>query len=105
MDSRFRGNERMVTIKDVEHIAELAKLKFTASEKEKLQGELNKVLEYIDKLNELDLTNVDPLENINESENVFREDEVKVCLTKEEALKNAPAKTENFFKVPKVLDK
>jgi aspartyl-tRNA(Asn)/glutamyl-tRNA(Gln) amidotransferase subunit C len=105
MDSRLRGNECMVTIKDVEHIAELAKLKFTDSEKEKLQGELNKVLEYIDKLNELDLTNVEPLENINESENVFREDEAKICLTKEEALKNAPSKTENFFKVPKVLDK
>lgn len=94
-----------VTIKEVEHIASLAKLKFNDAEKEKLQGELNKVLEYIDKLNELDLTNVEPLENINETENVFREDEAKTGLTKEEALKNAPSKTDNFFKVPKVLDK
>lgn len=94
-----------VTIKEVEHIAKLAKLKFNEAEKEKLQGELNKVLEYIDKLNELDLANVEPLENINETENVFREDEVKPGLTKEEALKNAPSKTDNFFKVPKVLDK
>jgi aspartyl-tRNA(Asn)/glutamyl-tRNA(Gln) amidotransferase subunit C len=94
-----------VTKKDVEHIAKLAKLKFDENEKEKLQGELNKILEYIDKLNELELDPVEPLENINETENVFREDVAEVCLTKEEALKNAPAKTENFFRVPKVLEK
>ncbi len=94
-----------VTIKDVEHIAKLAMLKFSDSEKVKLQGELNKILEYIDKLNELDLENVEPLENINATENVFRDDIAEPCLTKEEALKNAPSKTDNFFKVPKVLDK
>jgi len=95
-----------VTIKDVEHIAKLAKLKFTDAEKEKLQGELNNILDYIDTLNEIpDLDKVEPLENINNTENVFREDVTEKCLTKEEALKNAPAKTDNFFKVPKVLDK
>jgi aspartyl-tRNA(Asn)/glutamyl-tRNA(Gln) amidotransferase subunit C len=95
-----------VTKEQVEHIAKLAKLKFNEAEKEKLQGELNKILEYIDQLNELDLENVEPLENINEElENVLREDVPVKCLTKEEALKNAPAKTDNFFKVPKVLDK
>ncbi len=94
-----------VSKKDVEHIAKLAKLKFNEAEKEKLQAELNKILEYIDKLNEIDLSGVESVENINETENVFREDNTGVCLTKEEALKNAPSKTENFFKVPKVLDK
>ena len=95
-----------VTIKDVEYIAKLAKLSFSEAEKFKLQLELNKVLDYIDKLNELDLENVEPLENINEHlQNIFREDETEKCLTREEGLKNAPAKTENFFKVPKVLDK
>lgn len=94
-----------VTIKEVEHIAKLAKLKFTDAEVLKLQGELNNVLGYIDKLNELNLTGVEPLENVNESENIFREDEVKPGLTKDEALKNAPSKSENYFKVPKVLDK
>jgi len=92
----------MVTIKDVEHIAALAKLKFTDEEKKKLQAELNKILEYMDKINELDLEGVEPLENINNTENVFREDKAEKCLTKEEALKNAPAKTDDFFKVPKV---
>ena len=94
-----------VTIKDVEHIAELAKLRFTEEEKKRLQMELNKILEYMDKINELDLKDVEPLENINDTENVFSEDKPEKCLTREEALKNAPAKTDEFFKVPKVLDK
>ncbi|MBN8584524.1 MAG: Asp-tRNA(Asn)/Glu-tRNA(Gln) amidotransferase subunit GatC [Ignavibacteria bacterium] len=95
-----------VTIKDVEKIAKLAKLKFTEEEKIKLQGEMNEVLGYIDTINQIPgLDDVKPLENINDTENVFREDVSEVCLTKEEALKNAPEKTENFFKVPKVLDK
>jgi aspartyl-tRNA(Asn)/glutamyl-tRNA(Gln) amidotransferase subunit C len=71
-----------VTIKDVERIAELAKLRFTEKEKKKLQGEMNKILEYMDKINELDLENVDPLENINNTENVFREDVPEKCLTR-----------------------
>jgi aspartyl-tRNA(Asn)/glutamyl-tRNA(Gln) amidotransferase subunit C len=95
-----------VTKQDVEKIAKLAKLKFTEDEKQKLQGEMNKVLDYIDTLNEIpNLDTVEPLENINDTENVFREDISVNTLTREEALKNAPEKTENFFKVPKVLDK
>ena len=94
-----------VTIKEVEHIAKLAKLKFTDTEKEKLQTELNSILDYIDKLDELDLENVEPLENVNGTENIFREDVTGPSLSKEEVLKNAPSKTDNFFKVPKVLDK
>lgn len=94
-----------VTIIEVEKIAQLAKLKFSEEEKVKLQKDMNQVLGYIEQLNELDLTNVEPLENINETENVMREDEVKPWLTTEEALKNAPAKTQKFFKVPKVIEK
>ncbi len=67
---------------------------------------MNQVLEYIDTINQIPgLDDVKPLENINDTDNVFREDISEVCLTKEEALKNAPEKTGNFFKVPKVLDK
>ncbi len=94
-----------VSISDVDKIAKLAKLKFADEEKLKLRTDLNKILEYIDQLNELDLENVEPLENINDTENVLRKDEVYKWLTTEEALKNAPAKTGKFFKVPKVLDK
>lgn len=95
-----------VTIEEVERIAKLAKLKFSDEEKQRLSGEMSEILDYIDKLNEIPgLDKVKPLENINETENVFREDVAESCLTREEALKNAPEKTENFFKVPKVLDK
>jgi aspartyl-tRNA(Asn)/glutamyl-tRNA(Gln) amidotransferase subunit C len=95
-----------VTIKDVEKIAKLAKLKFTEDEKVKLQGEMNEVLGYIDTINQIPgLDDVKPLENINDTENIFREDIDKPGITKQEALKNAPEKTDNFFKVPKVLDK
>jgi aspartyl-tRNA(Asn)/glutamyl-tRNA(Gln) amidotransferase subunit C len=94
-----------VTIPEVEKIAQLAKLKFSEEEKVKLQKDMNQVLGYIEQLNELDLTDVEPLENINETENVMREDEVKPWLTTEEALKNSPAKTQKFFKVPKVIEK
>ena len=94
-----------VTITDVDKIAKLAKLKFNDEEKSKLQKDLNKILEYIDQLNKLDLENVEPLENINETQNVLRKDKEYMWLTTEEALKNAPAKTGKFFKVPKVLDK
>lgn len=94
-----------VTITDVEKIAALARLKFSEKEKIKLQDDLNKVLGYIDQLNELDLQNIEPIENINETENVLRKDEAIKWLTTEEALKNAPSKTGKFFKVPKVLDK
>jgi len=91
---------------DVEKIAKLAKLKFTEDEKVKLQGEMNEVLGYIDTINQIPgLDDVQPLENINDTENIFREDIDKPGITKQEALKNAPEKTDNFFKVPKVLDK
>lgn len=94
-----------VTIKDVEKISTLAKLKFNAEELEKLKGDMNQILGYIDTLNELDLTDVEPLENINEIENVLRKDEPTDCITTEDALKNSPARTGKYFKVPKVLDK
>lgn len=94
-----------VSIEDVEKIAALAKLKFSDEEKVKLQKDLNRILEYMDEMNEVNLDNVEPLENINEIINVTRDDKDVVWLSQEEALKNAPAKTGNYFKVPKVLDK
>jgi aspartyl-tRNA(Asn)/glutamyl-tRNA(Gln) amidotransferase subunit C len=92
-----------VTLKDVEHIAELARLEFDAKEKEKLTHELNDILKYIEKLNELDTSKVEPLSHVIELNNVFREDVVIPSIPTEEALKNAPEKTETFFKVPKVI--
>ncbi|MGA9292546.1 MAG: Asp-tRNA(Asn)/Glu-tRNA(Gln) amidotransferase subunit GatC [Ignavibacteriaceae bacterium] len=92
-----------VTIKDVEHIAELARLKFKEKELENFTHQLNDILSYVEKLNELDTENVEPLSHPVENTNVFREDEVKPSVSREDALKNAPDKNESFFKVPKVI--
>ena len=94
-----------VTKKDVEYIAELAKLKFKDEELEKFTEQLNEILAYVEKLNELDTTNVEPLSHPVEGSNVFREDKVKPSLDREEALRNAPDRSELFFKVPKVVDR
>ena len=92
-----------ITIKDVEHIAKLAKLEFTDEEKEKFTHQMNQILQYMDQLNLLDTSNVEPLSHVIELSNVFRADEVKPGVSTEEALKNAPEKNEQFFKVPKVI--
>ena len=92
-----------VTIKDVEHIAELARLKFNENELDNFTHQLNEILSYVDKLNELDTENAEPLSHPVENINVFRDDKVKPSVPTEEALKNAPDKNESFFKVPKVI--
>jgi aspartyl-tRNA(Asn)/glutamyl-tRNA(Gln) amidotransferase subunit C len=92
-----------VSIKDVEHIAELARLEFTEEEKGKLTAQLNSILAYMEQLNTLDTSAIEPLSHVIELSNVFREDAVKPGLATDDALKNAPSKTERFFKVPKVI--
>jgi aspartyl-tRNA(Asn)/glutamyl-tRNA(Gln) amidotransferase subunit C len=93
-----------VTLKDVEHIAQLAKLEFTDAEKEKFTHQMNQILEYVEQMNKLDTSRVEPLSQVIELSNVFRADAVKQGVSTEEALKNAPSKTEEFFKVPKVIN-
>lgn len=92
-----------VTKKDVEHIAKLARLEFNDEEINDYTQQLNKILEYVDKLNELDTENVEPLSHPVEGSNVFREDELKTSVSTEDALANAPDRTDEFFKVPKVI--
>lgn len=93
-----------VTRKDVEYIAALAKLKFSESELDSFTGELNQILSYVEKLNELDTTNVEPLSYPVEVAEALREDKLMPSVSTEEALKNAPDATEEFFKVPKVIN-
>jgi aspartyl-tRNA(Asn)/glutamyl-tRNA(Gln) amidotransferase subunit C len=93
-----------ITRKDVEHIAELARLTFNEDELENFTHQLNQILDYMEKLNELDTENVEPLSHPVEGSNVFREDELKPSILTYEALKNAPNKDEQFFKVPKVIN-
>ncbi len=92
-----------VTKKDVEKIAELARLKFTDEDLENFTPQMNEILSYMDKLNELDTENVKPLSHPVEQTNVFREDELKPSISTEDALKNAPAKDDHHFRVPKVI--
>ena len=93
-----------ITLKDVEHVANLARLEFSDEEKKTLMNQLNRILEYMEKLNELDTSKVEPLSHVIPLTNVFREDKVKPSLSVSDVLKNAPAKTEKFFKVPKVIE-
>lgn len=92
-----------VTKKDIEKIAQLARLKFDDAELEGFTSDMNTILSYMEKLNELNTDNVEPLSHPNENTNIFREDELKKSITTEDALKNAPDKDEMFFKVPKVI--
>jgi aspartyl-tRNA(Asn)/glutamyl-tRNA(Gln) amidotransferase subunit C len=92
-----------VTKNEVEHIAKLAKLKFNDDEIDEYTTQLNEILKYVDKLNELDTTNVKPLSHPVSGENVFREDVLKNSISTEDALKNTKNRTEVYFKVPKVI--
>lgn len=92
-----------VTVKDVEYIASLARLSFSVEEKEKLTHQLNDILTYMDQLNTLDTSNVEPLSHVINLSNVFRPDEVQESIPRNQALRNAPARTEEFFRVPKVI--
>ena len=92
-----------VTIDEIKRIAVLANLKFEDAELEDFTSEMNKILDYMEKLNELDTENVAPLSHPVELVNVFREDELKPSISKEEALKNAPSDNGSLFKVPKAF--
>ena len=92
-----------VTKSDVEHIAKLAKLEIREDEINKFTSQFNKVLEYVEKLNELDTENIEPLSHPVEGENVFREDILKKSIPTTDALKNSAFNDEEYFKVPKVI--
>ena len=100
-----------VTEQDVAYVAELANLELTDQERQRMLKDLNSILEYIDRLNELDTSSVPPMAQITEKfgsvEKAFpwREDVPVPCLPRDEALKNAPATDGEFFKVPKVIEK
>ncbi len=94
-----------INIETIDKLSDLAKLNFNESEKAALINDLNRILTYIDKLNEVNTDGVEPLIFMSEAVNVLREDEVKPGVTKAEALLNAPAKDSDYFRVPKVLEK
>jgi len=89
----------------VDKLAHLSRLEFNASEKEEIKNDLQRMISFVEKLDELDLEGTEPLLHMSDNVNVLRDDEVKGSITREEALKNAPAHDEKFFKVPKVIKK
>jgi aspartyl-tRNA(Asn)/glutamyl-tRNA(Gln) amidotransferase subunit C len=89
----------------VDKLAHLARLKFTDAEKTEIKTDLQRMIAFVEKLNELDLEGVEPLLHMSDEVNVLREDEVKGSISREDALKNAPMHDDQFFKVPKVIKK
>lgn len=87
----------------IEQLAHLARLSFSEAEKEEIKQDLQKMIAFIEKLNELDTTGVEPLRFMTNEVNVLRADEVQGSIRREEALMNATVKDDKFFKVPKVI--
>ena len=92
----------MITIKDVEHVAKLARLELTEEEKELYTKQLGDVLKYVEQMNEVDTSNVEPMSHAIDFVNVMRDDKVVYEQTKEELMANAPDEENGFFKVPKL---
>src|SRR5579859_7958323 len=101
-----------VTEKDVTYVADLANLELTDQERQRMLKDLNSILDYIDRLNELDTTDVPPMAQISDkfsgaekSAGAWRDDVPVPPLSHEQALRNAPVTDGEFFKVPKVIEK
>ena len=90
--------------KDVEHVALLSRLELSETELGKFTGQLDAILEYIDVLNQVDTSAVEPMAHVLEIRNVMRSDEVQPSLPREAALQNAPEAEDGFFKVPKIVE-
>jgi aspartyl-tRNA(Asn)/glutamyl-tRNA(Gln) amidotransferase subunit C len=89
----------------VDKLAHLSRLQFTDTEKAGIRNDLQRMIGFVEKLNELDLTGVEPLLHMSPEVNVLREDEIRGSVSRSAALKNAPLHDEQFFKVPKVIKK
>ncbi|MCH2225063.1 MAG: Asp-tRNA(Asn)/Glu-tRNA(Gln) amidotransferase subunit GatC [Crocinitomicaceae bacterium] len=89
----------------IDHIAHLARLEFEGEAKEAIRGDLERTISFMDKLQEVDTENVEPLIFMSHEINRLREDEPVETVSQKDALKNAPKKDSDYFRIPKVLDK
>ena len=89
---------------DIKYVAHLARLALTPEEEHKIGAQLGQVLGYIEKLKEIDVSNVEPTAHAFPLVNVTRPDEIRPSLTNEEALRNAPATANGLFMVPKIVE-
>ena len=96
--------EQKIDAEQVRKVAKLARLELTEAEIEEFTGQLGAILEYVEKMNELDTTNVEPLAHCLPISNVFRADDVRESLGTETTLANAPQRDGPFFRVPKILE-
>lgn len=95
--------KNIISNETIEYLGILAKLELSEDEKEQAKKDMGRMLDYIDKLNELDTTGVEPMPHVFPVNNVFREDVVENVDDSEAILKNAPAKKDGSFKVPKTI--
>jgi len=93
-----------IDIKTVDEVAHLARLEFNDEAKAEIVNDMNRMLAFVDKLNELNTDKVEPLIYMSAETNILREDEPQKTITQDEALKNAPKKDSDYFKVPKVIE-
>ena len=91
-------------IQTIRKLAHLARLEFDETKEQEMLQDLNKILDWMEKLRELDTSTVEPLLHMSEEVNVLRPDAARMVITHEEGLKNAPRKDSDYFRVPKVLD-
>lgn len=94
-----------ITDETVEHIANLARLEFEGNEKIRIKEDLENIITFMEKLQEVDTDNVTPLVFMTNEKNRLRDDVAEVTVSHEEALKNAPKKDSDYFRIPKVLNK
>jgi aspartyl-tRNA(Asn)/glutamyl-tRNA(Gln) amidotransferase subunit C len=93
-----------ITREEVENVAVLARLELTGEEKDIFTGQMDAILAYVDKLNELDTSGVIPTAHAVPMENAFRDDEARPSIGVDSALANAPERADGFFRVPKVIE-
>jgi len=93
-----------ISKEEVKHIAMLSRLELDEKEIAVYQDQLSRILEYVEKLSEIDTSNVEPVSHVIELNNVMRQDIVKPSLPRDEALKNAPDSVDKFFRVPKIIE-
>ncbi|MFQ5882657.1 MAG: Asp-tRNA(Asn)/Glu-tRNA(Gln) amidotransferase subunit GatC [Candidatus Methylomirabilales bacterium] len=93
-----------ITREEVEHVARLARLGLSEEERQRMRSQLDSILAYIDKLNQLDTSQVEPTSHVIPMTDVYRGDAVCPSLPQEEALTNAPDRQEAFFRVPRILE-
>jgi aspartyl-tRNA(Asn)/glutamyl-tRNA(Gln) amidotransferase subunit C len=93
-----------ITRREVEHVARLARLELTEEEKERMTSQLDSILAYIDKLNQLDTSTVEPTTTVIPMVSVMRDDDVRPSLKQDEVLANAPDREDAFFRVPRIIE-